>query len=219
MAVISISGFHENTPTELAAAIDAIKKLGCDRIVFDMRNNPGGLLTSVRDSLDLILPEGTIVRMVDSEGNWTSLSSDASCVSMPMVVIVNGNTASAAEVLASCLKEQHPNTTLVGKTTCGKGVIQTTYILKDGSAFKLTTGKYLTGGRRDIHESGIEPDIVIEDADGQLETALEYIRGKLEEAAAEETEPESGEKVMPDEAEPESGEKVMPEETERKLHG
>ncbi len=192
VAVISISGFHENTPTELAAAIDAIKKLGCDRIVFDMRNNPGGLLTSVRDSLDLILPEGTIVRMVDSEGNWTSLSSDASCVSMPMVVIVNGNTASAAELFTSALMD-FDYATVIGTQTYGKGTVTAPYALSDGSVVYISMQHYYPPVSGNFEGRGITPDETVDlsdeakkinfykltyENDDQLRRAVEIIKEK-----------------------------------------
>ena len=221
IAYLRIPEFDTVTVPQFEEAIGELLEQGARGVIIDVRDNPGGLLDSVCSILDDLLGECALVYSLDRAGNEETIYSDEKTIltrELPMAVLVNSESASAAEVFSGDLQD-YGLASLIGTTTYGKGVIQTTYILKDGSAFKLTTGKYLTGGRRDIHESGIEPDIVIEDADGQLETALEYIRGKLEEAAAEETEPESGEKVMPDEAEPESGEKVMPEETERKLHG
>ncbi|MBP5206842.1 MAG: PDZ domain-containing protein [Clostridia bacterium] len=192
IAVIAISSFHENTPDELKEAVSTAQAAGCDRIVFDMRNNPGGLLSSVRSMLDYILPEGDVVRMVDAEGNWTSLSSDASCVSMPMVVIVNGNTASAAELFTSALMD-YDYATVIGTQTYGKGTVTAPYALSDGSVVYISMQHYYPPKSDNFEGKGITPDEVVElseeskkinfykltyETDDQLRRAIEIIKEK-----------------------------------------
>ena len=164
VAVLSVSGFHENTPDDLKAAVNEAKSAGCDRIVFDMRNNPGGLLSSVRDVLDYILPEGDVVRMVDSDGNWTALHSDGTCLEMPMVVIVNGNTASAAELFTAALKD-FGYAEIVGTQTYGKGTVVGPYTLSDGSVLQISIQHYYPPKSDNFEGKGITPDVVIDLSD------------------------------------------------------
>ena len=192
VAVLSVSGFHENTPDDLKAAVNEAKNAGCDRIVFDMRNNPGGLLSAVRDVLDYILPEGDVVRMVDSDGNWTALHSDASCLEMPMAVIVNGNTASAAELFTAALRD-FGYAEVIGTQTYGKGTVVGPYTLSDGSVLQISIQHYYPPKSDNFEGKGITPDVVIDlsdeakrinfhkltyENDDQLQKAVELIKEK-----------------------------------------
>lgn len=191
-AVLSVSGFHENTLTDLKASVAEAREAGCDRIIFDMRNNPGGLLSSVHEVLDYILPEGDVVRMVDAAGNWTSLKSDASCLEMPMVVIVNGNTASAAELFTAALRDFN-YATVIGTQTYGKGTVVGPYTLSDGSVLQMSIQHYYPPKSDNFEGRGITPDIVIDlsdeakkinfhklsyENDDQLRKAVEIIKEK-----------------------------------------
>ena len=192
IAVISISGFHENTPAELKETVAGIQTAGCDRIVFDLRNNPGGLLSSVHETLDYILPEGVVVRMVDSEGSWSSLESGSSCVEMPMVIIVNGNTASAAELFTAALMD-FDYATVIGTQTYGKGTVTAPYALSDGSVVYVSMQHYYPPKSDNFEGKGITPDETVElseeakkinfykltyETDDQLRRAVEIIKEK-----------------------------------------
>ena len=191
-AVIAISNFYADTPTELKAAVSAAKADGCDRIVFDMRNNPGGYLNSVLSVLDFILPEGVIVRIKSASDEWTEKRSDASCLDMPMVVIVNGNTASAAELFTSALKD-YGYATVIGTQTYGKGTVLTPYPLSDGSVVYISSDLYYPPKSDNFEGVGVTPDEVVElseeaqklnrykltyEDDNQLQRAVEIIKEK-----------------------------------------
>jgi carboxyl-terminal processing protease len=127
----------------------------------DLRGNPGGLLTSVNDILDLLLPKGTIVYTEDKYGNRQTYTSDDQWNDVPMAVLVNGESASASEIFAGAVKD-YERATLVGTQTFGKGIVQTIRQLTDGSAIKLTIARYYTPNGICIHGEGITPDIVLE---------------------------------------------------------
>ena len=164
-----------------------LQNQGMKSLIIDVRSNPGGLVTSVVDILDVILPKGTVVYTEDKYGNRADYSSDSSCLDYPLVVLVDGNSASASEIFAGAIKDYNYGT-LVGTTTYGKGIVQTIYPLSDGDAVKLTTAKYFTPNGNYIHEVGIEPDVVLEyeftgpedgiyekQYDNQLQKAIEIL--------------------------------------------
>ena len=130
-------------------------------LIVDLRDNPGGLLSSVVNILDVILPEGTVVYTEDKYGNRDTYKSDSGCIDYPMVVLVNGNSASASEIFAGAIKD-YDYGTLLGTTTFGKGIVQTIFPLEDGDALKVTTAKYYTPDGCNIHGTGIEPDVELE---------------------------------------------------------
>lgn len=139
--IIRIEEFDTATPDQFIDAVDQLSDDGAKRFVFDVRNNPGGDLDSIVAILDYLLPEGPIIRIEDKDGNETVRESDAECLDMPMTVLVNENTASAAELFASALKD-YEVATLVGVTTFGKGSMQSIIPLNDGSAIRLTVSIY-----------------------------------------------------------------------------
>ena len=192
VAVIGITNFYSTTPTELKAVVMEAAEAGCDRIVFDLRNNPGGLLTSVQAVLDYILPEGVVVRRVNAQGVWDEYVSDASCLQMPMVVLVNGQTASAAELFTSALKD-FDYATIIGTQTYGKGTVTLPYQLSDGSVVYISMEHYYPPKSDNFEGVGITPDEIVEldeeakkisfykltyETDNQLRRAIEIIKEK-----------------------------------------
>ena len=174
---------------------EALKKLEDEKakgLILDLRGNPGGLLSSVEQIADELVPAGIVVSTKDKEGKGTEYIADDNYTDIPMVVLINGNSASASEVLAGALKDYN-RAALIGTTTFGKGVVQTVIPLSDGSAIKLTTSQYFTPSGVCIQGIGIDPDYevalstekllkgsALEDAeDDQLQTALQVIKEKV----------------------------------------
>jgi carboxyl-terminal processing protease len=158
---IQISEFQSNTAEQFETILNQLQEQGLQSLIVDVRDNPGGLLTSVVEILDVILPEGTVVYTEDKYGNRDTYTSDAACIDCPMVVLVNGNSASASEIFAGAIKD-YSYGTLLGTTTFGKGIVQTIFPLSDNDALKVTTAKYFTPNGYNIHGVGIEPDVELE---------------------------------------------------------
>ena len=159
---IQIQEFVTGTPEEFENAIEDLKSQGAVGFIFDVRDNPGGMVDSVTDMLDYILPEGTTLYMEEKDGSRTDYTSDAKhYLDAPMVVLTNGNSASASEIFAGAVHDFKAGT-LIGTNTFGKGVVQVTLPLNDGSAVKLTIARYFTPSGVCIHGEGIAPDIEIE---------------------------------------------------------
>lgn len=164
---IKISKFDSNTPRDFKAAVEDLQAQGATGLIFDVRNNPGGLLDSVAEVLDYLLPEGDIVSSTDSKGNTEVLyTSDSDFVDMPMVVICNGETASAAELFSAGLRD-YQKAELVGVNTFGKGIMQTSYSLADGSAINFTTHYYNPPSGVNFHGVGLKPDYEVQLTDEQ----------------------------------------------------
>ncbi len=186
---IGISEFKDVTVDQFTEAYAVIKGSDAKALVLDLRGNPGGLLDAVVDIGRQILPEGLVVYTEDKNGKRVEYDCDGEKeIDIPMVVLVNGGSASAAEVLTGAIKDYGVGT-VMGTTTYGKGIVQKIIALSDGSAIKLTTDGYFTPKGNNIHGKGIEPDIVVEfDAeayyaeepvDNQLEAAKEYLGKRL----------------------------------------
>jgi carboxyl-terminal processing protease len=158
---IEISEFQSDTANQFDEALSALQKDGMKKLIVDVRGNPGGLLTSVVDILDTVLPEGTVVYTEDKYGAKDTYTSDASCIDCPIAVLIDANSASAAEIFAGAIKD-YDYGTLIGTTTYGKGIVQSIFPMEDGSALKLTTAKYYTPNGNYIHGVGIDPDIELE---------------------------------------------------------
>jgi carboxyl-terminal processing protease len=184
---IQISEFQSGTAAQFETILNQLEEQGMQSLIVDVRDNPGGLLSSVVSILDEILPEGTVVYTEDKYGNRDTYTSDASCINYPMVVLVNGNSASASEIFAGAIKDYEYGT-LLGTTTFGKGIVQSIFPLSDGDALKITTAKYYTPNGYNIHGTGIEPDIELEyeflgpdgttyemQYDNQLQKAIELL--------------------------------------------
>ena len=161
--------------------------------ILDLRNNPGGGLGNVTHIAGSLVPEGLIAYTEDKRGNVEEFNSTGSGCPVPMAVLVNGSSASASELLTGALKDRGV-ALVVGETTYGKGIVQTTWSWGDGSAFKMTTAKYYTPSGNEIQGSGITPDIEVKPSEGDvqgdpgtdavLRAAIEAISGTEKEAAA-----------------------------------
>ena len=168
VGLIKIYNFNSNCADEAVAAVEALIEQGAKSLIFDVRNNPGGYVNEMVELLDYLLPEGVVYRDMNYLGQKGERKSDASCVEMPMAVLVNGNSYSAAEFFAAALRE-YEWATVVGTKTTGKGYYQTTLRLLDGSAVNLSTGKYFTPNGISLAEvGGLTPDL-IEEVDKETE--------------------------------------------------
>lgn len=179
---IQIREFDDVTTDQFTEALAVIKGSEAKGIILDLRGNPGGSLPVVVDIARMILPEGRIVYTENKYGEREEYTCDGKHeLDIPLVVLVNGNSASASEILAGAIKD-YGKGTLIGTTTFGKGIVQRVLPLTDGTALKLTISDYYTPNGNNIHGIGIEPDIECEfdadayyedDVDNQLERAIE----------------------------------------------
>lgn len=172
---ISVTQFYENTPKEYKEAVEDLEKQGAKGLIVDLRDNPGGLLNAVVDMCAYTLNGGNIVTTKDRDGKITSSYDDKDdhSINIPMVVLVNGNSASASEIFAGAMKDTG-TAKLVGTTTFGKGIVQSILPLSDGTAIKITVSKYFTPGGNDIHQIGIEPDYEVELEDRTNAVNIDY---------------------------------------------
>ncbi len=189
---IAISEFDEVTAEQFRKAIDDLDKKGQKGLVVDIRNNPGGLLDTVVDMLDRMLPKGLIVYTEDKYGTREEKFSDGKEeFNKPLAVLINGNSASASEIFAGAIQD-YKRGTIVGTTSFGKGIVQSIIPLYDGTAIKVTVSKYYTPNGKNIHGIGISPDVkaelndklkqqvVIEKKDdNQLQKAIEIIKKEI----------------------------------------
>lgn len=159
---VQIERFLQQTGTYFMDAMESLQAQGAEQYIFDLRNNPGGQLTSLVDCLDYLLPEGTIITLEDAEGNVTDeFESDAACVQAPMAVIVNADSYSAAEFFAAALQE-YSLAEIVGEQTFGKGYSQQTFELSNGGAVALSTHCYYTPQHNSLIGKGVIPDVACE---------------------------------------------------------
>ena len=169
IGLIDIANFDARCFDEFRVAMEALLNQGAEGLIFDVRNNPGGYKHELVAVLDYLLPEGPLFRSEDYLGNTSVDSSDAEHVDIPMAVLVNDSSFSAAEFFAAALDE-YDAAVVVGQQTYGKGYFQTTIILNDGSAVGLSVGKYTTPKGVSLAGVGITPEIVVEvDADTELD--------------------------------------------------
>lgn len=187
MAYIQITEFDLVTTDQFEQAYKQAQADGMKGLILDLRSNPGGNLSTVCDIARMILPKGLIVYTEDKYGKREEYTCDgANQIKVPLVVLTNGYSASASEILAGAVKDYGIGT-LVGTTTYGKGIVQKVINLSDGSAVKLTVSNYFTPNGNNIHKIGIEPDVEVEfDAeqykngvDNQLEKAKEVLAGLM----------------------------------------
>jgi len=192
IAYIKITEFDRVTYNQYAETINDLKSKGAERLIIDLRNNPGGLLDTVVKITDTLVPKGTITYIEDKYGKKSYEYSDEECINIPLVVLVNGNSASASEVLSGAVKDFGVGK-LVGEKTYGKGVVQNLFKLSDGSGVKVTIAKYYTPNGICIHGEGIQPDYEVKDErtlsknfmpvnlahdeDIQLQKAIEVVNG------------------------------------------
>ena len=176
----------KDTYDEFVQHLEGLNNSGMKKLIIDLRNNPGGNLDVVNNIADELLPKGTIMYTEDKHGKKTEYKSDQEALDIPIVVLVNSQSASGSEVLTGALRD-YKRATIIGTKTFGKGVVQTVIPLNDGSGISITTSKYFTPNGVCIHDVGIEPDVVIEadidfdisqnsqDDDIQLQKAIEII--------------------------------------------
>jgi carboxyl-terminal processing protease len=192
IAYIKLSMFDENTGKNFDNKLKELKDKGAKGLVLDLRQNPGGLLTTCVDVVSNFIPKGkTVVSTVDKNGNKDVRESKGGlAVGMPLVVLTDGLTASASEIVSGAVRDYKIGT-LVGEKTFGKGVVQTVVDTGDGTALKVTMAKYYTPNGENIHKIGIEPDVKVEypedllkkpysrSSDPQFSKALELIKEKM----------------------------------------
>ncbi len=184
---IRLTQFGEKTSNELESALRKLQDQGMQALILDLRNNPGGLLDQAGQVCDKFVPKGQLV--VSTEGRGATQKSEYRATgrnkhpNIPTVVLVNGGSASASEIVAGCLQDlQHiTRAIVVGEQTFGKGSVQSILPLPDGSALRLTTAKYYTPSHKVIHERGITPDIIVPMTEEQeRDLALKRMPGGLD---------------------------------------
>jgi len=188
IAYIQITEFDQVTVDQFTEALAVCKGSDMEGLILDLRSNPGGSLSAVCEIARKILPEGLIVYTEDKYGEREELTCDGSHeIQVPMVVLVNDYSASASEILAGAIQDYEKGI-LMGTQTYGKGIVQRVIALSDGSAVKLTISHYYTPKGRNIHEVGVEPDVIVEfdgeayyneGIDNQLEEAITYMKETL----------------------------------------
>ena len=187
---IAITNFRENTYSQFKEALDMLEAEGMEKLVLDLRNNTGGLVKSAHEIGEELLPEGIMVYTMDKDGNREDTLCDDVYNDVPLVVLVNGNSASAAEILAGAIQDTGRGQ-LIGTTTFGKGLVKRLFTLPDGSGLNVTIQKYYTPNGTSIHGVGITPDYEVElpeeyaqqtnipaEADTQLQKAVEVLSEK-----------------------------------------
>lgn len=187
---IAVTEFDTITAEQFVDGITKLENEGMKRLIIDLRNNPGGELEAVTSMMDYVIPDKKILVTVADKngGKEEKVSKDGHFLDIPIVILVNGSSASASEVFTGALKD-YEAATIVGTTTFGKGIVQSLYPLPDGSAVKLTMAHYYTPDGTDIHGKGIEPDVEVElnegleklitipkEEDNQLQEALRVIK-------------------------------------------
>ena len=192
---IAISGFEENTDEQFTKALAQLENKGMKGLVVDLRDNGGGLVDTVVNMLEHFLPKGKmIVYTKDKNGKGQEFKAqNEDELKVPMVVLMNGNSASASEIFAGAVQDYGIGT-LVGTKSFGKGIVQNVIPMSDGTALKLTIAKYYTPNGRNIHKKGIEPDVKVElndeakklitiplEKDNQLQKAIGVVKSKMTE--------------------------------------
>lgn len=188
---LEISSFDEGCADEFEEKYKELEKQGIDSLIIDLRDNPGGIVSEAIDIAEMLVDKGkTLLITVDKNNNEEiTKSKQNKIVNVPIVVLVNANSASASEILSGALKDNNA-ATIVGTKTYGKGVMQEVLKLSDGSAIKLTTNEFFSPNRTKIHKTGIEPDVIVElpnekttilkleegEADTQLNKAIEILK-------------------------------------------
>ncbi len=189
---IQVSSFDEPTSRQFKDAVKDLQAQGMEGLVIDLRDNGGGLLDTVVDMLDFILPEGMIVYTEDKYGKREEyLGTDKEVLDMPMTVLINGNSASASEIFAAAIQD-YDAATLVGTTSFGKGIVQSILPLTDGTAVKITIARYFTPKGVCIHGVGVTPNVEVElddslkqlvvipyDRDNQLQEAVRILMKEI----------------------------------------
>lgn len=184
MGYIRIASFSENTGKEFKAAYESLEQQGMKGLIIDLRENPGGLVTSCVDIANMVVPKGPIVSVVERDGSKEVHESNLEESKYPIVVLIDGNSASASEILAGALQDTGA-ATLVGTKSYGKGSVQVVVPMLHNDGLKLTIAKYYTPNGRCIDGTGIKPDVEVEmpenaTTDVQLDKAKEVLQQKLQ---------------------------------------
>jgi carboxyl-terminal processing protease len=188
---IQIAEFSNNTESQFSDAVKDLEDQGMEKIIIDLRDNGGGVVDACAKIMDDVLPEGLTLYMEDKNGNKEEFTSDEeNQINLPLVVLVNGNSASASEIFTAAIKDFEWGT-IIGSKTYGKGVFQSVLPLDDGSAIKVTVGKFYSPKGNNYNGTGIEPDIELDyentagedadysmDTDNQLQKAIEVLNEK-----------------------------------------
>lgn len=183
---IKVTEFDTVTTEQYKSALNDLESQGMERLIVDLRNNPGGNVSTVCDMLDQMLPEGIIVYTQDKDGNKNEATSDEeNQFTKPLVVLMNGNSASASEIYAGAIQDYGIGK-IVGTQSYGKGVVQQIFDLGDGTSLKITIADYYTPKGRNINGEGITPDVEVEyekdennsEADNQLDKAIEVVKSE-----------------------------------------
>lgn len=172
IGLVTIANFDSRCADETIAAIETLLDNGAEKLIFDVRYNPGGYAHELVEVLDYLLPEGELFRTVRYDGKENVDYSDENYLDVPMAVLVNGSSYSAAEFFAAALSE-YEAAVVVGEKTCGKGYFQTTYQMEDGSAVALSIGEYFTPKGENLAGVGVTPDIVVT-VDEETAAAIYY---------------------------------------------
>ena len=194
VGLVTIRNFDERCAQETIAAIEDVLEQGADMLLFDVRNNPGGYAEELVKVLDYLLPAGDLMRTVGTDGSDETMTSDEKCLNVPMAVLINENSYSAAELFAADLSEYGAAKTF-GQPTSGKGFYQNVFRFTDGSAVGLSIGRYYTGHGNNLEGVGLIPDVEVRldeeseallyngmlepENDTQLQAALEYLMDKV----------------------------------------
>ena len=185
---IMLAQFTERTPGEVSKVLEQLKRQGMLGLILDLRDNPGGELHAAVKVAENFVPRGPVVYIDYRLGKDETYSVDGRNLNLPLVILVNRTTASAAEILAGAIKDRQAGI-LVGEKTFGKGIVQELFVLDHGAGLKLTTARYLTPSKHNIHKRGIVPDVVVaqgsrlEGKDLQRQKAIEILGKILKEAA------------------------------------
>ena len=175
---VRLANFYSGAADSFRSVVNGLLGQGADSLVIDLRDDPGGYIAELEDILDYLLPEGVV--LTQKPRWWFSMAtkSDAACVSVPMVVLVNTETYSAAELLAAQLRETY-GTPIVGEVTSGKGYSQVTFPLPNGGGLGISVATYCTGSGHSLIGEGITPDVELSlegESDNQLQAALELLK-------------------------------------------
>lgn len=185
---LQIAEFDDVTPDQFTEELKKLQDQGMKGLILDLRNNPGGTVEAVTSVAQYLIPEGLVFYMQYPDGSRKEYKADGTdWINLPTAVLVNGNSASASEILSSAIQDSGAGT-IIGTQTYGKGVVQTVYSLQDGTEVKLTISEYFTRNGHEINKIGVTPDQTVEfdseeyqksGTDNQLETAIETITEKI----------------------------------------
>lgn len=181
VARLYLDNFASNTYSQFKKELNSLEEKGFDSLIIDVRSNTGGHLSQVYKILDLFFKKDTVLFKIQSKKKITDYKAKTDTyTTYPVVILVNGGSASASEVLASCFKDNYSNATILGTTTYGKGTVQESTNLSSGTSYKFTTEKWLTSKGKWLHKKGLKPDVVVEydsesEEDNQLNEAVNIL--------------------------------------------